>query len=65
MNEHGIMLADTITPDSYYVNAKGEKTGLYPAGSGRRKLEICEEKRILICSQSMDSRLHGWKVVLF
>ena len=30
MNEHGIMLADTITPDGYYVNAKGEKTGYIP-----------------------------------
>ena len=24
------MLADTITPDGYYVNAKGEKTGYIP-----------------------------------
>lgn len=30
MNEQGIMLADTITPDGYYVNAKGEKTGYKP-----------------------------------
>ena len=30
MNENGIMLADTLTPDGIYVNAKGEKTNYIP-----------------------------------
>ena len=30
MNAEGIMLADTITPDGIYVNAKGEKTNYLP-----------------------------------
>lgn len=30
LNEAGIMLADTITPDGHYVNAKGEKTNYMP-----------------------------------
>ncbi len=30
MNEEGIMLAATITPDGYYVNTKGEKTSYIP-----------------------------------
>ena len=30
MNEAGIMLADTITPDGIYVNPKGEKTSYFP-----------------------------------
>ena len=30
MNDEGIMLADTVTPDGIYVNAKGEKTNYMP-----------------------------------
>lgn len=30
MNDNGIMLSDTITPDGYYVNTKGEKTNYIP-----------------------------------
>lgn len=30
MNEAGIMLTDTITPDGIYVNSKGEKTSYIP-----------------------------------
>lgn len=30
MDENGFMLADTITPDGIYVNAKGEKTNYMP-----------------------------------
>lgn len=30
MNDNGIMLADTITPDGIYVNPYGEKTGYFP-----------------------------------
>lgn len=30
MNENGIMLADTMTPDGHYVNGKGERTGYIP-----------------------------------
>lgn len=30
MDSNGIMLADTITPDGVYVNAKGEKTNYMP-----------------------------------
>lgn len=30
MDENGIMVSDTITPDGYYVNAKGEKTNYIP-----------------------------------
>lgn len=30
MNEYGIMLSDTITPDGVYVNVKGEKTSYIP-----------------------------------
>lgn len=30
MDENGIMLADTITPDGYYVNSSGEKTSYHP-----------------------------------
>ena len=30
MDENGFMLADTITPDGVYVNAKGEKTNYMP-----------------------------------
>lgn len=30
MNEDGIMMADTITPDGFYVNPKGEKTNYHP-----------------------------------
>ena len=40
MNEDGIMLSDTITPDGHYVNAKGEKTtyipGWYQDGASKR-----------------------------
>ena len=32
MDENGFMLADTITPDGVYVNAKGEKTNYMPGG---------------------------------
>ena len=30
MDENGIMLADTITPDGYYVNSSGAKTSYIP-----------------------------------
>ncbi len=30
MNENGIMLKDTVTPDGFYVNAKGEKQNYMP-----------------------------------
>lgn len=30
MDENGIMLADTITPDGYYVNSSGERTKYVP-----------------------------------
>lgn len=30
MNENGIMLSDTVTPDGFYVNAKGEKQSYMP-----------------------------------
>ena len=33
MDENGVMLADTITPDGVYVNANGEKQTICPAGT--------------------------------
>lgn len=37
MNQDGIMLVDTITPDGIYVNAKGEKTNYIPGWSQNEK----------------------------
>ena len=32
MDENGVMLTDTITPDGIYVNINGEKPIIFPAG---------------------------------
>lgn len=37
MNQDGIMLADTTTPDGIYVNAKGEKTNYIPGWKQNEK----------------------------
>ena len=63
MDENGVMLADTITPDGVYVNANGEKTNYMPgwyqdAGGWHYIL-----KNGHLCRSNLDSG-YRWEMVL-
>lgn len=54
MNEEGVMLTDTITPDGIYVNAKGERTTYIPGWA-----EVNGEKRYIMKNGYYAS--NGWQ----
>ena len=41
MDSNGVMLTDTLTPDGFYINAKGKKQIHSWMGTGRKGLALC------------------------
>ena len=37
MDSNGVMLTDTITPDGFYINAKGKKTNTFLDGNRKKR----------------------------
>ena len=65
MDENGVKLTDTITPDGYYVNINGEKTSYMPGwfkdGDNWRYIL----KKWILCSKRLASRSCDTEILLF